>query len=144
MSHIAKPLTWRRSLLRSTSRVVWIVSLTACAGSDPGAGKNEDDAVAHVAQFNGDCSSVAVPTFSELSSGVFLHCVVCHSSSLSGAARNGSPPNVNFDKYDTAKAMASYADQEVRGHVMPYPKGAGITDTERNQLYEWAECGTPP
>jgi uncharacterized membrane protein len=139
------PFTWRRSLLRSTSSLTWIVSLTACAGSDPGAGKGGGDAATNVPQFNGDCSSVTVPTFSELSSGVFSHCVVCHASSLSGEkARNGSPDTVNFDTYDAAKAMASYADQAVRGHIMPYPNGVGITDADRNQLYEWAECGTPP
>src|SRR5512140_1925737 len=91
-----------------------------------------------------DCTKVTPPSFASLEAGAFSHCVGCHSSALTGTARSGSPDRVNFDNYADARAASQLAYIEVKRRAMPYPNGDGITNTERNRLYEWVLCGTPP
>jgi uncharacterized membrane protein len=91
-----------------------------------------------------DCTKITPPTYEQLLQGTLSHCVVCHSSTLTGDARNGAPDGVNFDSYDAAKLVVQQAYGMVKGHYMPYPDGKGITNAERNRFYEWALCGTPP
>lgn len=120
------------------------VFLVACSS---GEGEGTEQApVDNVPEFSGagDCASLkSVPTFSEAQVGIFSHCVVCHSSSLSGAARHDALATVNFDTYDAAVSALQLALPAVKGRTMPPPRGEGITNTDRNQLYEWALCGTP-
>jgi hypothetical protein len=91
-----------------------------------------------------ECATLnRVPTFQDLQQGILPICRHCHSAKVSGDARNGAPPDVNFDTYDEFKVYADTASFLVRQHAMPFPKGEGPTDAQRSDLYAWAACGTP-
>ncbi|HEX7671186.1 MAG TPA: hypothetical protein VF395_16445 [Polyangiaceae bacterium] len=129
--------------------VIGGILLAGCSSNDAQTNAEPADAqpVDNVPEFAGDCASLkSVPTFREARAGVFSHCVGCHSSSLSGDARQMAPATINFDTYESAKNSLVLARpvQIVKGRYMPPPRGEGITNTDRNQLYEWARCGSPP
>ncbi len=89
-----------------------------------------------------ECGATSVPIYSEVRA--FEVCTNCHSSQLSGPARNGAPTNVNFDSYEGAKANASRILTQVSSNSMPPPSsGFSLTAEEKQELYAWIECGTP-
>jgi len=87
-----------------------------------------------------DCSQ-SVPTYSELT--IWPLCTVCHSSSLSGSARQGAPANVNFDSYAAAARAAGEAVTEVSAGRMPPSGETQPASAETAALEQWAQCGTP-
>ena len=88
-----------------------------------------------------DCSAVTVPKYSELT--IWPLCTSCHSSAVTGAAREKAPSNVNFDTYAAAQAQAARAVLEVRAGAMPEKNEPQPTDEQKTALYTWAACGTP-
>lgn len=88
-----------------------------------------------------DCSTATVPTFAQVE--IFSLCTSCHSSAVSGAARQSAPGDVNFDTYAAAKASASSAAGEVNGGEMPPAGHPQPTADQKTALYAWAACGTP-
>lgn len=87
-----------------------------------------------------DCSAT-IPTYSELT--IWPLCTVCHSSSLSGSARQGAPSNVNFDTYAAAARAAGEAVTEVTAGRMPPSGETQPTSAETAALEQWAQCGSP-
>jgi hypothetical protein len=69
-------------------------------------------------------------------------CVQCHSSTLSGLARNGAPSDVNVDVYESAVMNADLIVREISKGAMP-PSGYSISEAQKLQVYQWALCGTP-
>jgi uncharacterized membrane protein len=100
-----------------------------------GCGGEDDEEMPEV-----DCST-GVPGFAE---APFDKCTACHSTTLSGAARNSAPSNINFDNHDSAATSAAQAVDAVQKGAMP-PAGSGLnlSDAEKQDLYRWALCGTP-
>jgi uncharacterized membrane protein len=91
-----------------------------------------------------DCSADAgaVPTYSAVTA--FTTCTACHSSKLTGSARNDAPSDINFDTYDAAKTSAQDAASEVNmGTMPPSDSKLTISTDEKDSLYRWALCGTP-
>jgi len=74
------------------------------------------------------------------------YCLRCHSSSVSGNAREGAPADHNFDTYDEIELMADHIDQttafgpDSENDKMPF-NGKKPTDEERRKLGEWLACG---
>lgn len=76
------------------------------------------------------------------------YCLRCHSSALTGAARNGAPVDVNFNTVEEIRTHA----EEIHEHAgasgdevndeMP-PSGDSPSVEERRQLSEWLFCGAP-
>jgi hypothetical protein len=137
-----------------------VASATACTGDDDGGDDGSDAATAggqagsagHDAGDtagrggddgpSADCKAGAIPSFTEVA--VFAKCLGCHSTRVTGDERAEAPPDVNFDDYASAVAMAERAAQYVfRGIMPPVTAGVAVTDTEKQQLYLWALCGTP-
>ncbi len=87
-----------------------------------------------------DCVATPPLKYSEMAA-VWAKCTSCHSSSVTGAARANAPAGINFDTFDAAKAEASPAAAEVAEGAMP--PGGGLTEDEKQQIYAWAQCGTP-
>ncbi len=87
-----------------------------------------------------DCASGAVPLYSEVTA--FNTCTACHSSALSGAARNDAPNDINYDTAAVAKVDAESAVSQVFGGSMP-PAGYSVTEEQKQMLYKWGLCGTP-
>jgi uncharacterized membrane protein len=113
-----------------------LLALSACGGNKDA---DEEELPPVV-----NCSAVqAVPMFAQVQ--VFQTvCTNCHSSTKTGAARNGAPPEINFDQYASAYAHAEQAAIEVNAGAMP-PAVAHITLTEaqKTTLFDWAMCGAP-
>jgi uncharacterized membrane protein len=88
-----------------------------------------------------DCSSAAVPTYSELT--IWPLCTTCHSSALTGSARSGAPPSVNFDSYSAAAAHAAEAVAEIDAGRMPPAGASQPSSAQVTALTLWTSCGTP-
>jgi uncharacterized membrane protein len=88
-----------------------------------------------------DCTMVTPQKYSALT--IWPLCTACHSSALSGAARNMAPVATNFDTYEAAKSKAALAATRVNFSQMP-PAGATQPSAEQKAaLLAWATCGTP-
>ncbi|MBZ4419096.1 c-type cytochrome [Myxococcus sp. RHSTA-1-4] len=77
------------------------------------------------------------------------YCTRCHSSTRTGAARNGAPEGLNWDQIDVVRANADEMNEEAGANAdgsvnsdMP-PSDPRPTDDERRQLAEWLACGAP-
>lgn len=77
-----------------------------------------------------------------------MYCTRCHSSTLSGSARQGAPSDHDFDDLAGIQTMSDHIDEHAaagpRGvnESMP-PSGAMPTREERERLGEWLACGSP-
>ncbi|MGC4065950.1 MAG: hypothetical protein QM784_15130 [Polyangiaceae bacterium] len=87
-----------------------------------------------------DCSTGEIPTFSSLD---FSKCTGCHSSTLSGAARDGAPSDINFDVYASAKTHATHAVGELDEGAMPPSSLPKPSQAVVDAIVKWAACGTP-
>ncbi|WP_027157130.1 c-type cytochrome [Methylobacter luteus] len=74
------------------------------------------------------------------------NCLACHSSEKVGAARNGAPPNVNYDTYEATEPNAERAIvSAVEEESMP-PTGSGIpklNDEQKAAMLAWQSAGFP-
>lgn len=77
------------------------------------------------------------------------YCTRCHSSTRSGAARNGAPEGLDWDRIDVVRANADPMNEEAGANAdgsvnreMP-PNDPRPSDAERRQLAEWLACGAP-
>lgn len=74
------------------------------------------------------------------------YCTRCHSTTLTGAARNGAPSDHNFDTLagiiDEIEHVEESAGAGAGASIMP-PSGAKPSDAERQQLSDWIACGAP-
>ena len=69
------------------------------------------------------------------------HCLPCHSTSKSGAQRNGAPITINFDTYELAVANIERANTRIQAGTMP-PTG-GLDTEIRTTVMDWLATGTP-
>lgn len=112
---------------------VCCATVTACGDDDA---EEEDEGSEELPEV--DCSK-DVPTYAQVAA--IEICTNCHSSELSGAARNNAPADDNFDTYAGAEEKATEMVEEVFGGDMP-PKGTfTLTDAQKQELYLWALCG---
>jgi len=112
--------------------------LAACSSNDP---QDEPDSSPPPAN---TCPPPAeVPTFSDLESGILPICRECHSASVTGDARQGAPPGIDFDTYEQFANAGESAAYLVRYRIMPFPNGDGPTEEQRKELYDWVACGKP-
>lgn len=87
-----------------------------------------------------DCTDVK--GYNELSSA-FSKCTNCHSSTLTGAARNAAPVGTDYDTYALAKPNAQKIHDRVSDGTMPQPGYPGFAGTEKEDMLKWASCGAP-
>jgi uncharacterized membrane protein len=76
------------------------------------------------------------------------YCTRCHSSELTGAARNGAPSFHDFDTLFGIKAVSDHIDETAAAGPAAVNEGMPEgnpkpTLMERNQLGEWIACGMP-
>lgn len=73
------------------------------------------------------------------------YCTRCHSSALSGAARNDAPVGHDFDTLDGVLAVAEHIDEYAAAGpagvntAMP-PSAPAPSEESRRQLGEWLAC----
>lgn len=87
------------------------------------------------------CSTADVPSYAEMT--VWQTCNQCHSTALPEGQRDDAPMGVDFDDYATAAHYAREAQEWVYFDLMP-PGDMGVPVEEKQSLYVWAQCGTPP
>lgn len=69
------------------------------------------------------------------------HCLECHSSSVTGTARNGAPPTVDFDQLQQIRIRLQAID--FRRHDMPPADRSRPSIDDQQKLSEWLACGAP-
>lgn len=67
------------------------------------------------------------------------NCIRCHATDLQGSARNGAPPNVNFNSYSNAINSAGLANSRIQAGTMP-PDG-GLPSDDRDLFQQWIDQG---
>jgi uncharacterized membrane protein len=116
-----------RALLTATPIAVMIGVSMGCGSDD-----DEHD------QPEVSCTGT-IPTYAEVDA--FEKCTLCHSSQLTGNARNSAPPGTNFDTEAGAEAHADEIVHEVsEGAMPPPPSNITLTEAEKEELYKWALC----
>jgi uncharacterized membrane protein len=76
------------------------------------------------------------------------YCVRCHTSQLTGTARQGAPLGHDFDMIDTIRPVMDHIDEtagsgpDATNDSMP-PDGPQPTLEEREMLAAWIACGAP-
>jgi uncharacterized membrane protein len=113
------------------------LSLVVCAGLFLACGGSDDPPAPLV-----DCTMVTVPKYSQLTAAL-PKCTACHSSALTGAARNMAPVGANFDTYEAAKAKATLAASRVSFGQMPPAGSTPLTADEKAAIVAWGSCGAP-
>jgi uncharacterized membrane protein len=126
--------------------------LIASACGDDGAAP---DAAPPDAEINNGCPALREPqaqpgdpidgdTYVTYAGGFFAqHCTRCHSSTLEGAARNGAPPEYNWDQEASVRAHLA----EIRSAVgvvnfMPFTP-PDPTCAERQRIVRWIDADAP-
>ncbi len=76
------------------------------------------------------------------------HCVRCHSTALTGAARQGAPSDHNFESAALVREEIEHVDWEAAAGPDSINTGMPIgtpapTEAERRMLGEWLACGAP-
>jgi len=72
------------------------------------------------------------------------NCLACHSSDLTGPARNGAPPSVNFDTYEVTQSNAERAVvRAVEEMSMPPLGDLLLNDEQREAMLAWQKAGFP-
>ncbi len=76
------------------------------------------------------------------------YCTRCHSTALTGSARNGAPNDHNFDSLALVQEQLDHIDSEAAAGPdavnAEMPIGSPTpTEEERRQLGEWIACGAP-
>jgi uncharacterized membrane protein len=76
------------------------------------------------------------------------YCTRCHSSALSGSARQGAPNDHNFDAVAGVRDELEHVDGQAAAGPDAVNTGMPIgaptpTEDERRQLGEWLACGAP-
>lgn len=74
------------------------------------------------------------------------NCLFCHSSNLTGSARNGAPASVNWDTYEATLPNATRAiERAVNLMTMP-PASSGLPlldEEQRTAMLAWQNAGFP-
>lgn len=97
------------------------------------------------------CPTGSPYTYANFAKAFFSnYCIRCHGSDVVGSARNGAPPERNFDTYTgvlttEASLMDSVAAAGPNGINTFMPRSAPRpTDMERYHFGEWLACHRPP
>lgn len=92
------------------------------------------------------CPATAPPTYESFGAAFMQsYCVQCHSSELTGAARNGAPLDHDFDTLEGVLAQLEHIDEYAAAgpaganEKMP-PLGPAPTAEERLELGAWLAC----
>ena len=122
--------------------VVFPVLLSAC--DDSGVDGGRDSGVDSGRDSGGDGGrdgdvAGGVTYCAQIQSLLDRSCTGCHSSGLSGTARNGAPAGVDFDSYGAAVANAARAEVRIGAGTMP--PGGGLASADRDLFAEWVARG---
>ena len=126
----------------------------ACGSSSPAggpdAGPNSPDAGQPIYSSGSTCPTNSTLTYANIGESFFTtYCTSCHSSTLTGNARQGAPSGFNYDTLAGIKQNAATIDSFAAGGPttinteMPQGGSTRPSDAIRKQLGEWLACGEP-
>jgi cytochrome c5 len=123
--------------------------LAACGSKSSGTSATGEPTATTVAQCT--LKLIGQPTWGDFASTFFTsYCTRCHSSTLTGLARNGAPVGHDFDTYAGATQFLSHIDETAAANPMgtvtntrmpkdpPFP-----TLDDRKKLACWIAGGAP-
>lgn len=125
---------------RAARCVLGLLFVVQFAGCD-----HEDEAIP---------SGATCPEGSTLTWGTFgkgfmdSYCTRCHSTTLTGSARQGAPNDHNFDSVELVRVELDHTDEQAAAGpdsvnaLMPIGTPTP-SEAERRQLGEWLACGAP-
>lgn len=76
-------------------------------------------------------------------SKVLTVCLSCHSSTLTGGARNSAPPTVDFNTYASALLWGDLAVIRAVGGTMPPAGNPALNQEQKAALQAWQAAGFP-
>jgi len=130
--------------MRAVMRLLtWLCACSAlvagCSSDDPEAGAT-----------GSACPSSSTLTYDGFGKRFMdRYCVRCHSSALTGSARNGAPSDHNFDTLEGLHATEpEHIDEQAaagpaRVNTAMPPDDPRPSEAERRELGEWVACGMP-
>ncbi|WAK00954.1 c-type cytochrome [Methylobacter sp. YRD-M1] len=73
------------------------------------------------------------------------NCLACHASNLTGSARNGAPPDVNWDTYEATRPNAERAIVTAVEEMTMPPIASGplLNEDQRTAMLAWQSAGFP-
>ena len=132
----------RNRLGALTVAAMFLGTICGCSDSEDTHGEGEEEGKATEAV----CPTTAAPTYESFGTKFMDdYCTRCHSSTLSGAARNGAPEGHDFDTLDGVLLVAEHIDEYAAAGpaavntIMP-PSDPKPSESERSQLGEWLAC----
>jgi hypothetical protein len=115
------------------------VLIAAMIGTLIGCGSDDDDDDDEGGELPDVACTGTIPAYADVDA--FTKCTMCHSSKLTGAARNSAPTDDNFDTQKGAEAHDEEIAHEVSIGAMPPPASKiTLTSAEKEELYKWALC----
>jgi hypothetical protein len=132
--------------VRSTSIAVCAIIVSACGNSQ---GYDPPVESAQTGATGASCMIDAPqPTYESFAQDFFAsYCTRCHDSALEGSARNGAPPERNFDTLEAVRMndptdldRVAAAGPERTNTFMP-PSEPRPSESERMTLGTWLACG---
>jgi uncharacterized membrane protein len=95
------------------------------------------------------CATDSTLTWDNFGKGFMdSYCIRCHSTKLTGSARQGAPNDHNFDSVELLRDEIDHTDEQAAAGPdsvnTAMPIGAPTpTEAERRMLGEWLACGAP-
>ena len=137
----SKPLARRLAGVLAGALAPGLVALACSDSEDPNHGGSTEGVPS-----GATCPPVSTLTYENFGKPFFeSYCTRCHSSSVTGNARNGAPADHDFDVEDAIIAVAEHIDGLAAAGPasvntnMP-PSDPKPTEAERRQLGEWLAC----
>jgi cytochrome c5 len=159
---MSRNLKWNSSVACWAAACVLVLAGAGCdddESGEPGHGAHDDDdaSTEHEHEHDGTTSvgpdsGATCPDNSTLTYDNFgkefmtKYCLRCHSSKVTGAARNMAPADHNFDTLAEIDLLAKHIDEKAASGpdntntAMP-PSGTKPSVDERKKLGEWLVCG---
>ncbi len=93
----------------------------------------------------GDCDTLATVWGGDAELFFESYCLECHSTALTGDARQDAPNSINFDTYSdlTANDLEEVEGEIDGGAMPPEESSAQPTSAEVETIVTWLACGAP-
>jgi mono/diheme cytochrome c family protein len=91
----------------------------------------------------GECPDNSTPQQLAGRKIVQQRCQICHSSQLSGNARQGAPGNANFDDLGTTRDKADDMYSQTESGNMPPAPYNHVSGQDLENMRVWLACGAP-
>ncbi|MBA3392936.1 MAG: hypothetical protein H0T89_09845 [Deltaproteobacteria bacterium] len=124
--------------MRSWHELIVIAALVAACGNDVGIPEGGDDAP----PIDPDACETSFLDYNNFGAPFVVNwCRGCHSSAVPAGMRQDAPADVNFDDAADLVEWRERIRTRATGTKPTMPPAGGPTETERELLAEWLDCG---